>query len=88
MVDEFVKNYYSDEEGDTVEYYIVWETSDLCYDVVCVNDDIFRNIRNIREALHYNLPVDVVHELYDYQDQLNYDINGKVNPTNLVSFRN
>lgn len=86
MIEEFVIKYYS-EDGETADYYIIGVTGDLCHDIVCIHDDIFWWISNIWEALHHNIPVDTVHEWYNYQDQLNYDSNWEKNPTNLVSFR-
>lgn len=81
MIDQFAEKYYTDDDGYVSDYYIIWEV------YACFNDEEHRYINDIFTALHNNIPKEVVHERYDYKDQLNHDSNGEKNPTNLISFR-
>lgn len=86
MIQEFVERYYTYDDGSISDYHIIWDWGLLGIDVICVREFYYRNIQNIREALHHNIPEEKLFERYDYQEQLNLDSNGEKSPTNLVSF--
>lgn len=90
LVKSFVSKYYTDEEWDDARYYIIWSYDPdgiRCFPwPVCINDDIFWNIDNIREALYHNIPKDKLMEWYEYRSDFNmWKWDSKEDPTNLVT---
>lgn len=91
FVRHFVSKYYTDEEWDDARYYIIWSYDPdglRCFPwPVCINDDIFWNIDNIREALYHEIPEDKLFEWHDYQEDFYAQkrADERTNPINLVT---
>ena len=67
LVKEFIQTYYTDEEGYTADYYLIWWRDRLHPWPLEVNDR-YRSLDSIYEALLHQIPKDVLFEWYDYQE--------------------
>lgn len=65
LVKKFVNVYYSYEDWDVADYYIIWEWWWLAPNTVEINDE-FRHINQIYEALKHNIPKKILFEWYYY----------------------
>jgi len=67
IVKEFIKTYYTDEDGYIADYYLIWWRDRLHPWPLEVNDSYWW-IDNVYEALLHNIPKDILFEWYDYQE--------------------
>jgi len=67
IVKEFIKTYYTDEDGYIADYYLIWWRDRLHPWPLEVNDSYWW-IDNVYEALLHNIPKDILFERYDYQE--------------------
>lgn len=65
MVEEFVKRYYTDDDGSSSEYYIISQDSDLAPWPIEI-DDMYWSADNIYEALKNNIPKGKLFDWYFY----------------------
>ena len=68
IVEKFVRIYFTDEDWDVAEYYIIGEDSPMWWDVVLIYDDWYVGIRDMVTCLQLGIDKDVFFERYDSLD--------------------